>query len=250
MTIASEIAKLISNLADCYTVCTNKGATIPQDENFDNLANCIDSISAGGSSDLLQRFLYVDNGDIKIKFPDDVTTLNVNLGSGSSSQYSLQTAREVDFNNVEVFEGRLQYAISGTSSNKTLASFKFPNLKTIKSNSASTNPNSGFRYAFRYIANNTTIEFTKLETIEISAGYATAGNVFEYAFRNSDNLVIKFPKLQIVNSLPKDSTFYSMLTGCNNCAVHFPSSLQSTMSSWTNVTNGFGGTNTTVLFDL
>lgn len=45
MTIASEIAKLTSNLADCYTACTNKGATIPQYENFDSLANCIDSIS-------------------------------------------------------------------------------------------------------------------------------------------------------------------------------------------------------------
>ena len=50
MTIASEIAKLISNLADCYTACTNKGATIPQDENFDNLATCIGSIPAGGSN--------------------------------------------------------------------------------------------------------------------------------------------------------------------------------------------------------
>lgn len=44
MTISSEITKLINNLAACYTKCTNKGATIPQDENFDNLANCIDSI--------------------------------------------------------------------------------------------------------------------------------------------------------------------------------------------------------------
>lgn len=250
MTIASEIAKLISNLADCYTVCTNKGATIPQDENFDNLANCIDSISAGGSSDLLQRFLYVDNGNIKIKFPDDVTTLNVNLGSSSSSQYSLQTVREVDFNNVEVFEGRLQYAISGTSSNKTLASFKFPNLKTIKTNNASTNPNSGFRYAFRHIPDGTVIEFTKLETIELSAGATGASRVFEQAFKNANSIVVKFPKLKIVNSLPDDFTFTSMLSGNSDCEVHFPTSLQTTMSSWTSVTTGFSGTNTTVLFDL
>ena len=45
MTISSEITKLINNLAACYTKCTSKGATIPQDENFDNLANCIDSIT-------------------------------------------------------------------------------------------------------------------------------------------------------------------------------------------------------------
>lgn len=49
MSIASEISKLISNLADCYTACTNKGATLPANENFDNLATCIDSISGGGT---------------------------------------------------------------------------------------------------------------------------------------------------------------------------------------------------------
>lgn len=44
MTIASEITKLITNLANCYTKCTNKGATLPQHENFDNLADTIDTI--------------------------------------------------------------------------------------------------------------------------------------------------------------------------------------------------------------
>ena len=32
--------------------------------------------------------------------------------------------------------------------------------------------------------------------------------------------------------------------------MHFPSNLQSVIGSWSDVQNGFGGTNTTVLFDL
>lgn len=48
MTIASEISKLISNLADCYTACSDKGATLPQEENLDNLATTISSITGGG----------------------------------------------------------------------------------------------------------------------------------------------------------------------------------------------------------
>ena len=41
-----------------------------------------------------------------------------------------------------------------------------------------------------------------------------------------------------------------MLSGCSNVTVHFPAEWQTAMSTWSNVTNGFGGTNTTVLFDL
>lgn len=44
MTIASEIQKLITNLANSYTAARSKGATIPEDQNFDNLAACIDTI--------------------------------------------------------------------------------------------------------------------------------------------------------------------------------------------------------------
>ena len=45
MTIASEIQKLQTNLTNSYTKCSNKGATMPASENFDNLAGCIDTIT-------------------------------------------------------------------------------------------------------------------------------------------------------------------------------------------------------------
>lgn len=48
MTIASEITKLQSNLANSYTSCESKGATMPSSQNFDNLATTIDSIETGG----------------------------------------------------------------------------------------------------------------------------------------------------------------------------------------------------------
>lgn len=49
MSIASEIQQLQSNLSDSYTACQNKGATIPSDQNFDNLATCIGTITGGSS---------------------------------------------------------------------------------------------------------------------------------------------------------------------------------------------------------
>ena len=48
MSIASEIQQLQSNLSDSYTACQNKGATMPTDQNFDNLATCISTIQTGG----------------------------------------------------------------------------------------------------------------------------------------------------------------------------------------------------------
>ena len=47
-----------------------------------------------------------------------------------------------------------------------------------------------------------------------------------------------------------NSAFSNMLQGVTGCTVHFPADWQTAMSSWSNVTNGFGGTNTTVLWDL
>lgn len=45
MSIANEISKLQQNLLDCYDVCADNGAYLPEDINFDNLAACIEQIS-------------------------------------------------------------------------------------------------------------------------------------------------------------------------------------------------------------
>jgi len=46
------------------------------------------------------------------------------------------------------------------------------------------------------------------------------------------------------------SQFNKMLNGVTGCTVHFPMRIQSTIGSWSDVTAGFNGTNTTVLFDI
>ena len=50
MTIASELTKLNTNLTNSYTAVSDKGGTLPQVQNFDNLATAISSISSGGGS--------------------------------------------------------------------------------------------------------------------------------------------------------------------------------------------------------
>lgn len=57
MTIESEITKLNTNLTNSYTACQNKGATMPANQNFDNLATCISSIPTGGGGGLLESIM-------------------------------------------------------------------------------------------------------------------------------------------------------------------------------------------------
>lgn len=49
MSIASEITRINNNIAAAYTALDGKGATLPETQNSANLADTIDTISAGGS---------------------------------------------------------------------------------------------------------------------------------------------------------------------------------------------------------
>ena len=72
-----------------------------------------------------------------------------------------------------------------------------------------------------------------------------------YAFRGCTALTsVSFPALTANSFGTRTDQFNSMLSGCSNVTVHFPAAIQSTIGSWASVTAGFGGTNTTVLFDL
>ena len=47
MSIASEIERIKANIANAYTICQDKGATLPAILNSANLADCISSITGG-----------------------------------------------------------------------------------------------------------------------------------------------------------------------------------------------------------
>lgn len=50
MTIASEITRIKDNIANTYIALGEKGATLPELQNSDNLANTVGSVSSGGGS--------------------------------------------------------------------------------------------------------------------------------------------------------------------------------------------------------
>ena len=87
------------------------------------------------------------------------------------------------------------------------------------------------------------VTFTSLTTL---SGSSALGNIFAQSSITS----LSFPALTSTSFGNYTNQFDLMLRQVTGCTVHFPSNLQSVIGGWTSVTSGFGGTNTTVLFDL
>lgn len=95
-----------------------------------------------------------------------------------------------------------------------------------------------------YCSSLTTVNLSSLSNIG-------SASVFSNAFQECTSLAtLSFPSLTANSFGGYNSQFNNMLAGVTGCTVHFPAAIQSTIGSWASVTNGFGGTNTTVLFDL
>lgn len=90
---------------------------------------------------------------------------------------------------------------------------------------------------------------TQVTSVTIPSSTITGRRVLEGAFARCHYLTtVSFTNLTTLGS--ETSQFDNMLQGNTGVTVHFPSAMESTMQNWTSVTNGFGGTNTTILFDL
>ena len=101
-----------------------------------------------------------------------------------------------------------------------------------------------FNYAFYMCTSLTSVDLSSLTTL-------TGPYALVYAFQGCTGLIsVSFPALTTSSFGTATNQFDSMLVGVTGCTVHFPAAIQSTIGNWTSVQNGFGGTNTTVLFDL
>lgn len=101
-----------------------------------------------------------------------------------------------------------------------------------------------FGGAFAFCEAITSMSFDNLSVL-------SGANVFTEAFWYCSGLTtLSFPALKSTSFGLQNSQFENMLLDVDGCTVHFPSNLQSVIGSWSDVTGGFGGTNTTVLFDL
>lgn len=157
-----------------------------------------------------------------------------------------------------------EYAFSGDTA---LTSFSAPLLHTVGA--------GAFSYAFNGCTALTSVDFSGLSEIPSSAGYP-----FENAFYGCTSLTtVSFPSLAVIQGSSGNGCFYNAFRGCtsltsvsfpavtsdtfgtarsafanmlygdSNVTLHFPAGTESVVQALSGYPN-FGGTNTTVLFDL
>lgn len=241
MSIASAIQTKQQQVAAAYTAASGKGATMPATENLTNLATCIGSIPSGGGS---TKFgLSIDNfiGDVTNGVLGTPSTINGITFSGVTeignvALNNLYCDRHIVSGAVS-FPDLITVGISGLSQaffNNQITSVDLSALTTIN--------DAGLSSAF---AGN------QITSVDLPALTTVGSYGMGYAFGNNPIQTIYFRALNSNSFVAGDETaFDDMLSGDENVTVHFPSNLQSVIGGWQSVIDGFGGENTTVLFDL
>lgn len=245
MSVADQINRIKTNIASTYTAAKAKGATIPQTQNSDNLAACVQSITTGGGGGGGTQFGLVISdvlGTVDDTGAVSRTTISNALdfsGITSFTDYALAgkfmysnffPTQDVEFpalTTVDYFG--MYYAFSYCTS---ITSVSFPALTSIGQN--------GMHYAFSYCSGITSVSFPALTSIGDFGMY--------YAFRGCEKLEsISFPELTQVTSPFNSSTF----RGCVALTeIHFRADMQATIEALPNYSTKFGAPNASIIFDL
>ena len=244
MGVADQINRIKTNIANTYTAAQAKGATMPQAQNSDNLAACVQSITTGGGGGGTQFGLTIsdvlgtvdDTGAVSrttitnaLDFIGITSFTNFAL-SGKFMYSSFSPSQDVEFPDLtSIGNSGMNSAFQGCSS---ITSISFPQLTTIDS--------SGMNSAFQYCTGITSVSFPQLTTI--------GQNGMNSAFRNCEKLEsISFPALTQVTSPFNNYTF----NGCDALTeIHFRADAQTAIEAMTGYADKFGAPNATIYFDL
>lgn len=187
--------------------------------------------SGGGSPSILPAELFVG----------DIDADGTYKAAGGSHVYF----GNISFNGIKKISGTnaLCYALNVTSGSsrpttrKIDGTITFPDLETLSGGSA-----------LYYMCNNqsrlTAAYFPKLQSV-------TGSNALSSTFNGCTNMAhIYFNALLPSSAANSVARMTNMVRSVTRCTIHFPSNLQSVISSENNVANGFGSTSTVILYDL
>ena len=164
----------------------------------------------------------------------DLSNLSMCSGSScfSNTFNSCINLTSISFPKLVKIEGGFSSTFAGCTS---LTNANFGSLVGLNSNSAM---GSAF------------FNCTNLSNVNISHLTKLVGSALGSTFRNCTSLTeLSFNGLAYT-ATNINNAFSNTLQGCSNVTVHFPAEWQTAMAGYSNITNGLGGTNTTVLFDL
>lgn len=200
MTISNEIQKLQTNLTNSYSACEEKGATLPDKKNFDNLPATISTIT-GGSGSSEENYKSVDeNGQL---VPSTQTIVNL-AGAKTIPNYGLyymyyngSGMETLNFPDLETIGTRgLYYALYGHTGIKNV---EFGSHLTVGS------------YGLGSFAYNSSLENVKFKSLAVSTTYA----LYQAFYGSKLKEIIINPKESGVVS--RFSYNYALTYLCYNC---------------------------------
>lgn len=200
------------------------------------MAGAIDNIPAGGIGiprEVIDGVYKIPETITSFSLPSNVTDVGKN--ALAYAFYSCPSLTSVDLSSLTKVSG--EDAFYEAFYNCTaLTSVDLSSLTTLSVRNALSS-------AFDNCTALTSVEFSSLTTV---SGYHALSNTFS---RCNSLTSLSFPALTVSGLQYGSSQFDNMLYGVTGCTVHFPAAVKAKIEAMYEYPN-FGGTNTTVLFDL
>lgn len=143
MAVVDTINSIKENIADAYGIAEEKGATIPENKNIENLADCISSIEGGGSDPYEYFIEEVKESDIAASnrwagFYDKKIPAIKMSGTDFSYRFDYSYAEEIDTSLFDTSRVTTFYYMFGHN----------PRLKSLDLSSFNTTSAKTFSYMF------------------------------------------------------------------------------------------------------
>ena len=222
MSVADQINRIKTNIANAYSAAEAKGATRPEVKNSENLSACVDSITTGGGGGGTQFGLTAEQ---MLGTPD---------GEGN---LTIPTLPSITFSGLKSISGNAFYCKFYARKFETGAIVSFPDLTTVDA--------SGLYDCFNSCPSLTTVDLSALTTV--------GSDCLNYCFYSCTSLTsVSFPSLTSVQTDSFGSASYNYCF--NNCTalteIHFRADMQATIEAMTGYADKWGATNATIYFDL
>ena len=274
MSVADQINRIKTNIADTYTAAQAKGATMPQTQNSDNLAACVQSISTGGGGGSTQFGLTAEqmigtvDGDGNLTYPTLPSITFAGLKSIPARGFyykfykrNFETGATVSFadlTNVDI-NGMSSCFSSCTSLTSVdlsgLASVGnygmdscFPSCSSLTSvdlSALTTVGDSGLSSCFGFCSSLTSADLSALITVGDSG--------LSSCFNSCSSLTnISFPSLTSVQTNSFGTASYNYcFRGCIALTeIHFRADAQTAIEAMTGYADKFGAENASIYWDL
>ena len=273
MSVADQINRIKTNIADTYTAAQAKGATMPQTKNSDNLAACVQSITTGGGGGGTQFGLTAEQmlgtldseGNLTLPTLPSITFTGLKNAHGFTLFYKFYQRNFEDGASVSFpdLTNIADYAMNSCfSSCYLLTSVVLPVLTTVGT--------GGMQDCFTYCESLTNIDLPVLTTVGNGGlGFSfsdcssltnvnlpaltTVGDIGMHGcFTNCTSLAnISFPSLTTVQTNSFGDAGAYCFGGCDALTeIHFRADMQATIEALSGYADKWGATNATIYFDL